>query len=83
MENGRRLLNLTTRIGTAMGRWAKKRTFVSGDVEGANWLMGIASMALVVGGMAGNPGPPAKYDKMDQIFKEVKNQEKEDDSEII
>jgi len=54
------------------------------EVESANWLMGIASMVLlVVGGKARNPGPPAKYDKLDQIVKEVKNQEKEEDSEII
>jgi hypothetical protein len=37
---------------------------------------------LVVEGVTVNPGPPAKHDKIDQIFKEVKNREKEKDSEI-
>jgi hypothetical protein len=46
--------------------------------------MGIVSIALLlVEGVAGNPGPPAKHDKIDQIFKEVKNQEKEKNLEII
>jgi hypothetical protein len=66
-----------------MGRCTKKRKLESGEVESANWLMEIgAIMLLVVEGVAGNPGPPAKHDKLDQIFKEVKNQEKEKDSEI-
>jgi hypothetical protein len=55
----------------------------SGEVESANWLMGIESIELlVVGGLAGNPGLPAGHDEIDRIFKEVKNQVKKKDSEI-
>jgi len=66
-----------------MGRRTKKRKLGSGEVESANWLMEIVSIVLLVmEGVAGNLGPPAKHDNIDQIFKEEKNQDKEKESEI-
>jgi hypothetical protein len=43
------------------------------------------SVDSVVGSarVAGNPGPLAKHDSIDLIFKEVKNQEKDKYSEIV
>jgi hypothetical protein len=61
-----------------MRRWAQKRITGSNTVESASWVLAVISMVLlVVVGVVVKPDPPPERYNIEQILKQIKNQQRE------